>query len=133
MSLSRQQPFPPARTSVRAAREFALSTLAQWGVTARRDDIRLCVSELATNALLHAVPPGQRFHLRLAIDNGRVRIEVRDGGGGRPVVRGPDEEESTGRGLWLVRELADDYGVIEHAAGKTVWLAFKITTPEEGT
>ncbi|MGW5848610.1 ATP-binding protein [Streptomyces sp. NPDC055254] len=57
MSLSRQQRFPQARTSVRAARQFVGDTLAEWGVTERRDDIRLCASELATNAVLHGVPP----------------------------------------------------------------------------
>ncbi|WP_432122767.1 ATP-binding protein [Streptomyces sp. S1] len=56
MASSRQRRFPRARSSVPAARTFALEALAEWGITDRRDEIRLCVSELATNALLHGVP-----------------------------------------------------------------------------
>jgi anti-sigma regulatory factor (Ser/Thr protein kinase) len=33
----------------------------EWGITDRHDDIRPCVSELATNAVLHGVPPGRQY------------------------------------------------------------------------
>jgi hypothetical protein len=59
------------------------------------------------------------------MNGGLVGIEVRDSGGGYPEVQRPDAEGSTGRGLLLVRELADGYGVTEHIVGKTVWLIFK--------
>ncbi|MFE4172349.1 ATP-binding protein [Streptomyces sp. NPDC056909] len=57
-----------------------------------------------------------------------LRLEVRDSGGGRPEVRSPDADQCSGRGLRLAWELADDFGVTEHAVGKTVWLAFKIAS-----
>jgi anti-sigma regulatory factor (Ser/Thr protein kinase) len=57
-----------------------------------------------------------------------LRVEVRDSGDGWPIVRLPDTEGSDGRGLFLVRELADDFGVTEHVPGKTVWVVFKVAT-----
>lgn len=132
MALSRQQRFPRSRISVGAARAFVVGTVTEWGIADRQDDIQLCVSELTTNALLHGVPPGREFCVRLSTDGELLRIEVRDSGDGRPEVRAPSEDDSTGRGLRLVNELADDYGVVGHAVGKTVWLAFKIPPALEG-
>lgn len=57
MPLSRQRRFPRSRASVRAARVFVHQVLSDWDRVDRLDDIELCVSELATNALLHGVPP----------------------------------------------------------------------------
>src|SRR5258708_10771063 len=42
--------------SVRAARDFTIATLQRWGVTDRREDIAIVVSELLTNPLRHALP-----------------------------------------------------------------------------
>ena len=70
--------------------------------------------------------------MKLTTDGDLLRIEVRDSGDGHPEVRSPCVHESTGRGLRLVNELADDYGVVEHTVGKTVWLAFKIPPVSEG-
>jgi anti-sigma regulatory factor (Ser/Thr protein kinase) len=93
-------------------------------VRERADDVLLCVSELVTNALLHGVPPGRGFLLRLLPHADGVRVEVHDSGDGVPTVPlapgGPEENEG-GRGLLLVTELADKWGVGERAPGETVW------------
>jgi anti-sigma regulatory factor (Ser/Thr protein kinase) len=128
VSLLRQRRFSRSRASVSAAREFALTTLVEWNLDEHQDDIQLCVSELATNALLHAVPPGREYSVRLLLDGALLRLEVRDSGDGRPEVRHAGTEGCTGRGLFLVSELADDFGVTEHTPGKTVWAVFKVTT-----
>ncbi|MFJ1639687.1 MULTISPECIES: ATP-binding protein [unclassified Streptomyces] len=91
----------------------------------QRDDIKLCVSELATNALLHGVPPGREFAVRLRATEDLVRLEVRDSGGGRPAIQHAEDECCSGRGLFLVDELAAEFGVDHHVVGKTVRLAFK--------
>ncbi|GAA3506751.1 hypothetical protein GCM10019016_138660 [Streptomyces prasinosporus] len=110
-----------------AARAFARRALTDWGVRGREDDVLLCVSELATNALLHGVPPGRGFLLRLLpYDGGGVRVEVHDGGDGVPAVpraEAPEPEEG-GRGLLLVAGLADKWGVGERDPGKVVWCEF---------
>lgn len=132
MSLLRQRRFPRSRTSVRGAREFALSTLTKWGITSRHEDIRLCVSELATNTVLHGVPPGRQYLLQLSLDGDLLKVEVLDSGDRCPEVREADTEGCDGRGLFLVRELADEFGVVDHALGKTVWAVFKVAVTPDG-
>lgn len=112
-----------------AARSFAAETLFRWGLVERFEDIGVCVSELATNAVVHGVPPGREFCLRLTAEDGMVRIEARDSGGGWPRVCRPDDGRCRGRGLYLVSELADDFGVTRHAVGKTVWCVFDAARP----
>jgi anti-sigma regulatory factor (Ser/Thr protein kinase) len=104
----------------------------EWGITDRHDDIRLCVSEAVTNALVHGVPPGRMVAVRIEAGKDQVRAEVRDSGDGAPVLRVPGLEEEHGRGLHLVGELADDWGVTPHSVGKTVWIAFKIAPAAGG-
>ncbi|MFJ4899897.1 ATP-binding protein [Streptomyces sp. NPDC088727] len=119
MSLSQQQRFPRRRTSVGASRDFVTSTLLKWELRPLVQDIKLCVSELA------GVPPGREFSVGIHRGEGLVRLEVRDSGPGLPVVRQPDNDACSGRGLHLVSELADDFGIDDHVVGKTVWLVFK--------
>ncbi|MFI6644710.1 ATP-binding protein [Streptomyces sp. NPDC050504] len=133
MPLSRQRRFPRARRSVPEARSFAREVLTEWGVARGLDDICLCVSELVTNAVRHGAPPGREFALTLVGEGELIRVEVRDSGGGTPRVTHAGPEDCTGRGLQLVTALANDFGVTEHAIGKTVWASFKGTAPGEGS
>ncbi|MFF1375700.1 ATP-binding protein [Streptomyces sp. NPDC058308] len=126
MPLTQQRRFPRDPRSVGAARNFAVETLTGWGVADRLNDIRVCVSELATNAVLHGVPAGREFCLRLVNDGLLVRIEVRDSGGGCPEVPHQEAEGEGGRGLLLAGALGDEFGVTTHVPGKTVWLVFKV-------
>ncbi|MFF2198887.1 ATP-binding protein [Streptomyces sp. NPDC058145] len=124
----RDQFYGRSRRSVPAARRFTEWSLTYWGLAEwrRAGDVTLCVSELATNALVHGVPPGRGFLLRLRYDGAVVRAEVHDSGAGVPRVAeeaGGDEEEG-GRGLLLVSVLADKWGVGTRAPGKLVWCEF---------
>ncbi|MFB7057059.1 ATP-binding protein [Streptomyces vinaceus] len=121
----KEQRFPRARASARAVRQFVGDTLAGWGVSDRRDDMRLCASEMAANAVLHGAPPGRDFSVRLTRELDEVWIEVRDSGPGRPVSWQPASEAERGRGLWLVGVLADEFEVREEVVGKTVRAGFK--------
>ena len=50
------------------------------------------------------------------------RIAVRDTGTSKPVLRSPSPDDAFGRGLRIVAELADDWGIESTAkAGNTVW------------
>jgi serine/threonine-protein kinase RsbW len=120
--------YPRDRRSVAVARDLTRVTLTEWGVTERSDDVLLCVSELATNALLHGVPPQRCFRLDLALIDAVLRVEVHDSGPGeiRIPAPAPAPESEHGRGLLLVAALADDWGVRERDPGKAVWCDFAV-------
>ncbi|MEU5546303.1 ATP-binding protein [Streptomyces sioyaensis] len=118
------------RRSVPLAREFARTALTEWDLDHLAEDVLLCVSELATNALLHGVPPGRGYRLLLSLgEDGLLRVEVHDSGDGEPHVPvwAPyhGEEGESGRGLLLVSALADAWGVGERVPGKIVWCEFR--------
>ena len=98
--------------------------LAEWGVAS--DTVLLVVSELVTNAVLHA---RSEFELTVSGTDRVVRVEVSDHNPELPVwpelpvsTTGAPDEACGGRGLALVRSLAKDWGVEAHPGdGKTVW------------
>ncbi len=76
-------------------------------------DVRLLVSELVTNSVKHAnVSEDDSIMLDVDIAEEVVRVEVRDSGPGfeRPVA-GPPDDADEGWGLFLVEQLADEWGV----------------------
>lgn len=84
------------------------------------DQAVLLVSELVTNAVLHAGTP---CTVELRADGAVVQLRVHDGGGALPVRRlRPSDAVSTGRGLHLLEEVALRWGVeaVPHG-GKVVW------------
>ncbi|MBT2397979.1 ATP-binding protein [Streptomyces sp. ISL-100] len=123
--MAKQQVFDQHPVSVRAAREFVTRTLTGWGVPDRRDDVRLCVSELATNALLHGGDRTCGFLVAMSINDAVLRVEVHDASSEMPRTRTPDDCSNTGRGLFLVAECADGWGVDETGPLKAVWAEFQ--------
>ncbi|MFI1934906.1 ATP-binding protein [Streptomyces sp. NPDC020330] len=75
------------------------------------EGIRLCVSELASNALAHGTRRGHGFLMRVRADEDSVRLEVHDSRD-MPSDRQPlaTDTDTAGRGLSLVDTLADDWG-----------------------
>jgi signal transduction histidine kinase len=111
--------LPAAPVSCRLAREFVLS------VTGGPEDPRvaLVVTELVTNAVIHG---RARPVLRVAWDGAVVRIEVEDDGPGLPTLRPMSATTTSGRGLALVDQIADTWGIVEAEPDgpgrrKTVW------------
>ncbi|GAA2600381.1 MULTISPECIES: ATP-binding protein [Streptomyces] len=121
-----QRFFESRPESVGQAREFVSMVLTGWGCTERTDDIRLCLSELATNALVHGTVADHGFLVRLNAEDGVVRLEVHDSRRQRPEPRQTVDTDLSGRGLVLVAALADGWGVQDRAPlGKIVWSCFK--------
>jgi len=124
--LPRWRAFEHDPVSVRAARDFALETLDTWGIEGRRDDILLCVSELATNALVHGGGGSAEYVVATSIVGQNLRVAVHDAGAGVPECRTPDDSSDTGRGLLLVSKLADVWGVEGMGLTKIVWAEFVV-------
>ena len=110
--------FEPDRSNVAAARRFVMDAVHRLNKDEVADIAELLVSELVTNAVLHA---GTTVQLRVLDDGSAVRIEVSDGVKAKPSRRHYSAEAATGRGLGLVEALAADWGTRNEASGKTVW------------
>ncbi|MEU8953869.1 ATP-binding protein [Streptomyces sp. NPDC048518] len=127
MPKTTRQFFDARPESVGRARSFVSEALDDWGLPDRAEDVLLCVSELATNALVHGTAPGRGFLVKLDVDEEVVRLEVHDSRRRRPEVRQATGTDTSGRGLILVTALADGWGVEDRTPiGKIVWSCFKI-------
>ena len=143
------EPVPQAASE---ARRFVTATCKRWGVSEVADVVSLAVSELVTNALLHAQT---EIEVELCVASGALEACVADHDPRLPVMRPSrtdlladldavaginpelDERQSmkvgtsgsvtAGRGLLIVNALADEWGVSERSDGKEVW--FTLTVP----
>ena len=118
----------PVPASVRAARQWVreqLALLPQYPI----DAVLLCLSEIATNALLHG---RTAITVRLEQDGKRLRIEVTDSGDvrmNRPEYA-EDWDAESGRGLQLVSVLSNAYGLDVNREGPGVTAWFEVVTDE---
>jgi anti-sigma regulatory factor (Ser/Thr protein kinase) len=97
-----------------------------------REQLALVVSELVTNAVLHAgAAPGDAVRLQIRVRSGRARIEVRDCGVGfdAPAHITPDPLAVGGQGLLIVAALSDGWGVIRGLDSCTVWCEVLVEEP----
>ena len=114
-----QRDFANTPGAVGEARRFVTDQLADFPA-AVAGEVAVMVSELATNCVRHTVTA---FTVGVETTRAQIRVEVTDSGGGVPVVRSPDPSEPSGRGLRIVQELADSFGItaLRGSPGKTVW------------
>ncbi|MFC8454718.1 SpoIIE family protein phosphatase [Kitasatospora sp. NPDC057223] len=110
------------------ARRFTRTTLESWGLSGLCDFAELLVSELVTNALLHADAPRR---LRLFRDR-VLTVEVSDAGGQSPQLRTFGEQDEGGRGMFLVGELAHRWGSRATRDGKVVWAELELPIGSSG-
>ncbi len=93
--------------------------LEDIGRHAWRDATELAISEVVTNASLHAHTP---IDIRLSSYVDQVCVEVRDFNSTLPVQRNYDVEATTGRGMSLVAAITLECGVHPLGeGGKVVW------------
>lgn len=108
--------------AARTARQFLRGELAARRMDDELVDVAvLCVSELVTNAVLHA---GTASDLTLTLDEATLTLVVRDYGGPARVEPGGDSDPLRvhGRGLQLVDALASRWGSERDEVGTTVWV-----------
>lgn len=106
--LSRGIDLPARPESVHCAREFLRDTDDRWGLP-DRDDVASVVTELVTNAVVHA---GTGLRLRLVLDRRGLQVSVRDRRKGTVLP---------GTGLRDVARLSRSWGVVHYGDGKSVW------------
>jgi anti-sigma regulatory factor (Ser/Thr protein kinase) len=108
--------------SVSQARHFVVERLDQHDLSYLVDDVQLVVSELATNALVHARTP---FTVSLEALESSVLLMVEDGSTCGPSQGDPEVGAVGGRGLMIVQILSRDWGVsVDSGSGKSVWAVF---------
>lgn len=100
---------PPLITAPRIARDFVASVLRSLDLNHLTDTATLCTCELVTNAYRHAGGIGSL--LWLAIEPDLIRVSVYDGSPTIPAVRVPSTAADSGRGLLLIADLADKWGI----------------------
>jgi anti-sigma regulatory factor (Ser/Thr protein kinase) len=112
--------FQPDDDAPSAARQFLDEALQRWGGDQTPvDDARLLLTELVTNAVVHARSP---LAVSISRQQSTLRLAVRDQSTAQPTVR--DETSSApwgGWGLPIVAALSSDWGVETTSGGKTVW------------
>lgn len=121
---SHQMQLPAEDESVPRARHFVCRLLIDERSRGLVEDVRLVVSELATNAIRHANTP---FTVALERVDQSVRLTVTDGSPVAPVQLAADLLNTGGRGLSIVDLVSGDWGVIPRGAeGKSVWASFAL-------
>jgi anti-sigma regulatory factor (Ser/Thr protein kinase) len=109
--------------SASRSRGFVRRHLSAHGLAHLSDDVELVVSELATNALLHAGTP---LKVSLHAFEDTLLLEVEDGSWAGPcqaICAEPGDQN--GRGLAIVNALSRDWGVdAQVGGGKSVWVEF---------
>ncbi|MEV4334481.1 ATP-binding protein [Streptomyces sp. NPDC049597] len=125
---------------VTRCRDFTQDALYDWGWTQARDliglddengevveDVLLLVSEIVTNACLHAGGPRE---LVLHQSGPRLRIEVADASPEPPRRRMPkDLAQPGGHGLIILERLARTWGSERRGPGKVVWVEVPVPPP----
>jgi anti-sigma regulatory factor (Ser/Thr protein kinase) len=99
--------FPATPRQVREARAYLATALRDCPIV---DDAVLCLSELASNAVLHSDSrkPGGTFTVRVEVhDSDYVWIEVEDNGG---AWQEPTRRDGRPHGLEIIRQLTADSG-----------------------
>lgn len=118
--------FESTPLAIGAARRFVARTLERWGCGNVVEDAAVVVSELATNAVLHA---RSAFHVSIDVVDEGIRIAVHDDSPIVPTPREYSETSATGRGLRMVDALAARWGTVPRPDRKTVWAELSDVRP----
>ena len=112
-----------AVTAPRLAREFLSAACTAWQVEQFIEAGSLAVSELVSNAVLHA---GTDLAVTLGLDGGHLVVRVHDEGAKLPEVGVRRPSGAGGHGLDIVARLAESWGIdLDPEGGKSVWCVLR--------
>jgi anti-sigma regulatory factor (Ser/Thr protein kinase) len=119
--------LPRTRPTVAAARRWLTNTLTAWGVSGDQlDDAVLALSEVVTNAVVHAVGDGHST-VTAALWQGHLRVTVSDPD---PELHDPARSDEHGRGLLVVQKVTMRHGANRLVGGgKLIWFEQLLTAP----
>lgn len=111
--------LPADLGSAREARRMVRQALEGWCTDDVLGDVALCVSELVTNAAVHAgSTPRLLVHVRPTV----IHVEISDDSDAVPVVKEAAPDDTSGRGMVILGKLSDRWGSRRRSGGgKTVW------------
>ncbi|MDO3704830.1 ATP-binding protein [Micromonospora sp. C28SCA-DRY-2] len=108
----------PAAGACRRARELVADACARWSLPEAVGPASVVLSELVGNVVRHAGTPMQ---VTLTLRRPWLHLTVVDGSPDAARPGDPDLRAEGGRGLMLVRELAQRWGSVPAGDGKVVW------------
>jgi anti-anti-sigma regulatory factor/anti-sigma regulatory factor (Ser/Thr protein kinase) len=111
----RLRPVPDA---CRVARQLVTQACERWQRADLVETATLIATELVANVVRHARTP---MEFTFGVRGGGVSMSVRDGSRRLPRPGDPGITSAGGRGLRLVRDLTDAWGVLPVSDGKVVW------------
>lgn len=111
----------PDPVRVPQIRHVTAAVMRNWAVPIPlAQDVGLVVSELVTNAIEHGLGT---VCLRVWQGPGELHVEVADDNPAPARLRAAGDEEESGRGLFLVADLARGWGVRD--GGRTTWATLR--------
>lgn len=114
---SRSFPHDPA--TPRAARRFMDEILERWACRPAVDTLHLVLSEVVSNAVVHARSAPE---IAVRLLDGFIRVEVADDSPVLPEARSADESAVSGRGMGIIESETARWGVEpRRGGGKVVW------------
>ena len=118
--------YPPRSESVTLARRFVAAELS--GIDPDlREVAALATSELAANAVRHAATG---FGVEVECTDTEVRVVVSDQGEGVPAVQHPGPDAPSGRGLAIVEQVTDAWGLeANDGDGHRIWFLLRLPEP----
>jgi anti-anti-sigma regulatory factor/anti-sigma regulatory factor (Ser/Thr protein kinase) len=111
----RLRPVPDA---CRQVRQLVTQACTTWHRSEIAGTAALVATELVANVVRHA---HTTMEFTVGLRDGRMCLTVRDGSRLLPRPKAPAFGDAGGRGLQLVRELTDAWGVLPVSDGKVVW------------
>lgn len=111
----RLRPVPDA---CRQVRQLVAQACASWHLRDLGAVAQLVATELVANVVRHA---RTTMEFIAGLRDGHIFLSVRDGSRRLPKPADPAFTDAGGRGLRLVRELTDGWGVLPVTDGKVVW------------
>jgi anti-anti-sigma factor len=118
----RLRPVPDA---CRQVRHLVAQACTAWQRAELTSTASLIATELVANVVRHA---HTKMEFTLGLRDGRLSMTVRDGSRRMPKSVEPGPSDAGGRGLRLVRDLTDAWGVLPVPDGKVVWTRLTAST-----